>query len=107
MAATYPEQDSSRDGRKHPLRGETKEIELDRSRSKKGSNSWLCCGTRVECWRKRTQEKTYSGDAWEEKEEGPTKNNIMTDGGCKSEQCRLELLESDTPCSPRPASMER
>lgn len=39
MAATCPEQDSSRDGRKHPLRGETKEIELDRSRSKKGSNS--------------------------------------------------------------------
>lgn len=39
MAATYPEQDSSRDGRKHPLRGETKEIELDRSRSKKGFNS--------------------------------------------------------------------
>lgn len=39
MAATYPEQDSSRDGRKHPLRGETKEMELDRSHSKKGFNS--------------------------------------------------------------------
>lgn len=36
MAATCPEQDSSRDGRKHPLRGETKEMELDRSHSKKG-----------------------------------------------------------------------
>lgn len=33
MAATCPEQDSSRDGRKHPLRGETKEMELDRSHS--------------------------------------------------------------------------
>lgn len=39
MAATYPEQDSSRDGRKHPLRGVTKEMELDRSHSKKGFNS--------------------------------------------------------------------
>lgn len=31
-------------------------------------------------------------DAWGEKEEGPTKNNIATDGGGWTEQCLVELL---------------
>lgn len=40
MAGVYPKQDSNGDGRdrKHQGRDEEKEMELDRSRAKKGSN---------------------------------------------------------------------
>lgn len=43
-------------------------------------------------------------NAWEEKEEGPPKNNMAAEG--EVEQRRLELLERGTPCSLRPAKME-
>ena len=67
-------------------------MELDRTRAEEGTNRRLRCCSGM--------------DTRREKKKRPPKNNLATNGGRGTKRCRLELLDSGTPRSLRPAQME-